>query len=115
MSGLRPDSPSWPRKRAVGAGAKHRLVFVDRLLATLMHLRHGTTHDVPACRIGVDRSTITRAIGKVRPCSPSKAAPSAPASGCGPPPKSSTTSAPTARSARLTPHVGTVTLTDRVG
>ena len=29
------------RKRAVGAGAKHRLVFVDRLLATLVHLRHG--------------------------------------------------------------------------
>ncbi|MEU6682827.1 hypothetical protein [Streptomyces sp. NPDC046832] len=37
------------RKRAVGAGAKHRLVFVDRLLATLVHLRHSTTHDVLAC------------------------------------------------------------------
>ncbi|MFE1776387.1 transposase family protein [Streptomyces sp. NPDC059008] len=37
------------RRRAVGAGAKHRLVFVDRLLATLVHLRHGTTHDVLAC------------------------------------------------------------------
>ncbi|MFC5639738.1 helix-turn-helix domain-containing protein, partial [Streptomyces bullii] len=55
------------RKRAVGAGAKHRLVFVDRLLATLVHLRHGTTHDVLACWFGVDRSTITRAIGEVRP------------------------------------------------
>ncbi|WP_405550989.1 hypothetical protein [Streptomyces globisporus] len=32
---------SRPRKRAVGAGAKHRLVFVDRLLATLVRaLRH---------------------------------------------------------------------------
>lgn len=30
-----------PRQRAVGAGANHRLVFVDRLLATLVHLRHG--------------------------------------------------------------------------
>ncbi|MFH9969445.1 transposase family protein [Streptomyces mirabilis] len=40
---------SRPRKRAVGAGAKHRLVFVDRLLATLVHLRHGATHDVLAC------------------------------------------------------------------
>ncbi|TVZ94915.1 DDE superfamily endonuclease [Streptomyces sp. BK340] len=51
----------------MGAGAKHRLVFVDRLLATLVHLRHGVTHDVLACWFGVDRSTITRAIGEVRP------------------------------------------------
>ncbi|MFF2217616.1 transposase family protein [Streptomyces antibioticus] len=51
----------------MGAGAKHRLVFVDRLLATLVHLRHGATHDVLACWFGVDRSTITRAIGEVRP------------------------------------------------
>ncbi|MFD3729550.1 transposase family protein [Streptomyces sp. NPDC058671] len=58
---------SRPRKRAVGAGAKHRLVFVDRLLATLVHLRHGVTHDVLACWFGVDRSTVTRAIGEVRP------------------------------------------------
>ncbi|MFD4361013.1 transposase family protein, partial [Streptomyces anulatus] len=58
---------SRPRKRAVGAGAKHRLVFVDRLLATLVHLRHGVTHDVLACWFGVDRSTITRAVGEVRP------------------------------------------------
>ncbi|MFE3686222.1 transposase family protein [Streptomyces sp. NPDC059095] len=36
-------------------------------MATLVHLRHGTTHDVPACWFGVDRSTITRAIGEVRP------------------------------------------------
>ncbi|WP_179254477.1 transposase family protein [Streptomyces sp. PgraA7] len=58
---------SRPRKRAVGVGAKHRLVFVDRLLATLVHLRHGVTHDVLACWFGVDRSTITRAVGEVRP------------------------------------------------
>ncbi|MEU0845725.1 transposase family protein [Streptomyces sp. NPDC005962] len=58
---------SRPRKRAVGAGAKHRLVFVDRLLATLVHLRHATTHDVLACWFGVDRSTITRAISEMRP------------------------------------------------
>ncbi|MEU9117749.1 transposase family protein [Streptomyces sp. NPDC048483] len=51
----------------MGAGAKHRLVFVDRLLATLVHLRHGVTHDVLACWFGMDRSTITRAIGEVRP------------------------------------------------
>ncbi|WP_405706568.1 helix-turn-helix domain-containing protein [Streptomyces sp. NBC_00069] len=46
-----------PRKRAVGAGAKQRLVFIDWLLATLVHLRHGATHDVLACWFGVDRST----------------------------------------------------------
>ncbi|MGP3638680.1 transposase family protein [Streptomyces sp. 24-1644] len=56
-----------PRRRAVGAGAKYKLVFVDRLLATLVHLRHGATHDVLACWFGVDRSTITRAISEVRP------------------------------------------------
>ncbi|WP_406841821.1 transposase family protein (plasmid) [Streptomyces sp. AHU1] len=56
-----------PRQRVVGAGAKYRLVFVDRLLATLVHLRHGVTHDVLACWFGVDRSTITRAISEVRP------------------------------------------------
>ncbi|MGZ2359941.1 transposase family protein [Streptomyces sp. 372A] len=58
---------SRPRRRAVGAGAKYKLVFVDRLLATLVHLRHATTHDVLACWFGVGRSTITRAIGEVRP------------------------------------------------
>ncbi|MFI0231232.1 transposase family protein [Streptomyces sp. NPDC017086] len=51
----------------MGGGVKYRLVFVDRLLATLVHLRHGVTHDVLACWFGVDRSTITRAIGEVRP------------------------------------------------
>ncbi|MFC9246594.1 transposase family protein [Streptomyces sp. NPDC057136] len=58
---------SRPCRRAVGAGAKHKLVFVDRLLVTLVNLRHGATHDVLACWFGVDRSTITRAIGEVRP------------------------------------------------
>ncbi|WFB88439.1 MULTISPECIES: transposase family protein [Streptomyces] len=56
-----------PRRRAVGAAAKHRFVLIDRLLATLVSLRHGTMHDVLACWFGVDRPTITRAIGEVRP------------------------------------------------
>ncbi len=55
------------RRRAPGAGAKYRLVFVDRLLVTLVHLRHATTHDVLAAWFGVNRSTITRAIGEIRP------------------------------------------------
>lgn len=58
---------SGPRKWAVGAGAKHRLVFIDCLLPTLIHLRHGPIRDVLACLFGVDRSSITRAIGEVRP------------------------------------------------
>jgi hypothetical protein len=56
-----------PRQQAVGAGARYRLVFIDRLLTTLVYLRHGVTHDVLACWFGVSRSTITRAVGKVRP------------------------------------------------
>ncbi|MFI1523586.1 transposase family protein [Kitasatospora cineracea] len=56
-----------PRRRSVGAGARHRPVFVDRLLATLVHLRHGITHDVLACWSGMDRSTVTRAVGEIRP------------------------------------------------
>ncbi|MEU1515118.1 transposase family protein [Streptomyces sp. NPDC005811] len=45
-----------PRRRAVGAGVKHKFVYVDRLLVTLVNLRHGTTHDVLACWFGVDRA-----------------------------------------------------------
>lgn len=54
------------RKRAAGAGARHRLVFVDRLVATLIHLRHDLPHAVLGLLFGVDRSTITRAIGQIR-------------------------------------------------
>ncbi|MFJ5275070.1 transposase family protein [Streptomyces sp. NPDC088358] len=46
-------------------------MFVDRLLATLVNLRHETTHDMLASWINVDRSTITRAIDEIRPYSPS--------------------------------------------
>ncbi|MFJ4690555.1 transposase family protein [Streptomyces sp. NPDC088766] len=51
----------------MGAGAKHRPVFVDRPSATLTPPRHGVPHAVPACWFGVDRSTLTRTIGEVRP------------------------------------------------
>ncbi|MFC8013356.1 transposase family protein [Streptomyces cinereoruber] len=36
------------------------MVFVDRLLATLVHLRHGAAHDVLACWFGVGRSRLHR-------------------------------------------------------
>lgn len=55
------------RQRDVGAGGRYWLVFVDRLLATLVQLRHGVTQDVLAAWFGVHRSTISRAIGEVRP------------------------------------------------
>ncbi|MFD9099303.1 transposase family protein [Streptomyces collinus] len=42
-------------------------MFVDRLLAALVHLRHAVTHDVLARWFGVDRSTKTCATGEVRP------------------------------------------------
>ncbi|MEW1686004.1 transposase family protein [Streptomyces sp. NPDC093594] len=87
----------------MGGGAKYRRVFVDRLLATLIHLRHGATHDVLACWFGVNRSTITRAINEVRPpCLSSDGAPSAPTCGCRPWPKSLTTSARAGRPASST-------------
>jgi hypothetical protein len=56
-----------PRRRAVGAGAKHKVFSVDRLLATLAHFRYAATHDALACWFGLDRSTITHAISEVRP------------------------------------------------
>lgn len=55
------------RQRATGAGARHPRVFVDRLLATLVQLRHGVTHDVLAAWFKVHRSTITRAVNEIRP------------------------------------------------
>ncbi|MFD6952627.1 MULTISPECIES: transposase [unclassified Nocardiopsis] len=54
------------RKRAAGAGARHRLVFVDRLVATLIHLRHDLPHAVLGLLFDVDRSTVTRAVGQIR-------------------------------------------------
>ncbi|GAA3487701.1 hypothetical protein GCM10018987_17800 [Streptomyces cremeus] len=51
----------------MGAGAKHQLVFIDRLPATLVHLRHGAAHDALACWFDGDRSTVTRAVNEVRP------------------------------------------------
>lgn len=56
-----------PRRRAAGAGRRLTLRFTDRLLITLAHLRLGMPHEAIAAAFGVDRSTITRAIGQVRP------------------------------------------------
>jgi hypothetical protein len=56
-----------PRLRRPGAGARPRLSFTDRLVATLVHLRLGIPHAALAVVFGVDRATITRAIGQIRP------------------------------------------------
>ncbi|MFB7327006.1 transposase family protein [Streptomyces sp. NPDC056190] len=55
------------RRRAVGAGRKQRLVFADRLLATLVCLRLGLPHAALAELFEVDRSTVSAAIREVRP------------------------------------------------
>jgi hypothetical protein len=67
MNGTRAGLPPGCGSGREAPARRHRLVFVDRLLATLVHLRHATTHDVLACWFGADRSTITRAVGEVRP------------------------------------------------
>lgn len=55
------------RLRAPGAGPDHDLPFVDRVIATLVHLRFQLPHQALAALYGVGRSTITRAIGEIRP------------------------------------------------
>ena len=56
-----------PRQRAAGAGPHHRLVFCDRVLATLVILRFQLPHQALAVLDGVNRATITRAVHEVRP------------------------------------------------
>ncbi|MFF3589444.1 transposase family protein [Streptomyces sp. NPDC002387] len=55
------------RRRAEGGGRKPKLVFLDRLLVTLVHLRHQLPHMVLAELFEVDRSTVSAAIRQVRP------------------------------------------------
>jgi hypothetical protein len=55
------------RRRAAGAGRKQKLVFTDRLLVTLVHLRHQLPHAALAELYAVDRSTVSAAVREVRP------------------------------------------------
>lgn len=67
IEGRRHQARVGARQRAPGAGARHQLVFVDRLVATLIHLRHDLPHAVLALLLyEVDRSAVTRAVGEVR-------------------------------------------------
>lgn len=55
------------RLRAAGAGPDHQLVFVDRVLVTLVALRWALSHRVLAVLFGVSASTVDRAVGEIRP------------------------------------------------
>ncbi|MFB7115491.1 transposase family protein [Streptomyces sp. NPDC056291] len=55
------------RRQLPGAGPKHDRVFTDRVLVTLVHLRHQPPHAALAELYGLEGSTITRAIGEIRP------------------------------------------------
>jgi hypothetical protein len=55
------------RRRAEGAGRKPDLPFVDQVLVTLAHLRWQLSHSSLAVMYGVHQSTISRAIGRIRP------------------------------------------------
>ena len=55
------------RLRAAGAGPDHELPFTDRVIATLVILRFQLPHAALAVFYGVHRSTITRAVGEIRP------------------------------------------------
>ncbi|MFJ3106827.1 transposase family protein [Streptomyces sp. NPDC086835] len=64
--------PSWLIVRVVGLWVRGRSTSWSSSTGSwppghLVHLRHGVTHDVLACWFGVDRSTITRAVGEIRP------------------------------------------------
>jgi hypothetical protein len=55
------------RLRAAGAGPGHDLPFTDRVIVTLVYLRFQLPHAALAELYRVHRSTVTRAIGEVRP------------------------------------------------
>jgi hypothetical protein len=55
------------RLRAKGAGPGRELHFADRVIVTLVILRFQLPHAALAVCYGVHRSTITRAVGEVRP------------------------------------------------
>jgi hypothetical protein len=55
------------RLRAPGAGPDRDLPFTDRVVVTLVYLRHQLPHAALAALYQVDRSTVTRAVREIRP------------------------------------------------
>ncbi|MFD8649129.1 helix-turn-helix domain-containing protein [Streptomyces mirabilis] len=72
------------RQRAAGAGPNYQLVFVDRVLITLVCLRLHLPHAALAELYGVTRPTVTRAIHEIRPLLARRglAVPQRPVRGC---------------------------------
>ncbi|EDY55484.1 transposase [Streptomyces sviceus ATCC 29083] len=70
VEGRRHAAGGGVRERAAETDARLQLVSVERLVATLSHLRHDLSRAVLGLLFGVDRSTVTRAIAEVRtaPC-----------------------------------------------
>jgi hypothetical protein len=54
-------------ERAPGAGPDHDLPFTDRVIVTLVYLRHQLPHAAIAALYEVGRSTVTRAVREIRP------------------------------------------------
>lgn len=61
------DRRGHSRRRQAGAGRRYELVFVDRVVVTLVVLRLQIPHAALAVLFGVDRSTVTRAVRQIRP------------------------------------------------
>ena len=55
------------RERAPGAGPDHDLPFTNRVIVTLVYLRHQLPHAAIAALYEVGRSTVTRAVREIRP------------------------------------------------
>lgn len=55
------------RLRARGAGGGHHLVFTDRVLVTLIKLRHGLPNTVLAVLFECSRQTVDRAVKEILP------------------------------------------------
>uniref|UniRef100_UPI0035E0FE34 helix-turn-helix domain-containing protein n=1 Tax=Streptomyces spectabilis TaxID=68270 RepID=UPI0035E0FE34 len=93
------------RIRARGAGAKDKLTTADRVLATVLYLRKLRTRDLIAQLLGVNGSTITRAVHQIQPSSPTTAAPFDPQQPGSAHPPTSPRSSRTATPQRSSQHV----------
>jgi DDE superfamily endonuclease/Helix-turn-helix of DDE superfamily endonuclease len=60
-------TPPGPPPTSRRAGPDHELPFADRVITTLVILRFQLPHAAVAVFYGVHRSTITRAVGEIRP------------------------------------------------
>ncbi|MFE9880425.1 transposase family protein [Streptomyces sp. NPDC005784] len=77
-----PQRRARKRHRAAGATRKRELVFTDRVLVALVHLRTQLPHAALAGLYGVGRSTVTETIGEIRPLLATAASPSSTSPDC---------------------------------